>query len=350
MGTLRRPRPKMIAARRRQLGSVLLTALMVPSLVGACGSSPSSGPASSAGSQARGSGPVSVLYAGTLVGILERRVGPAFEKATGYTFQGEGKGSIALANLIKAKVRQPDIFISADVSVNETLQGPANGDYVKWWVPLALTEMVIAWSPRSRFAADFQAAQDGKRSFESVLTQPGLRFGRADPELGPKGYRTMFTFDLDAKRIGDPTLPQKILGGPDNSSQVFPEEQMVARLQAGELDSGAFYKVEAIEAGLPYLSLPKEINQGDVTLAAQYATAKYTTKKGSTYTGAPIIYTVTIPSTVRNPAGAQAFVRYLLCPDGQAMLAAQGLNTTSPVVGGDPAAVPADLRPLIKDR
>jgi ABC-type Fe3+ transport system substrate-binding protein len=53
---------------------------------------------------------------------------------------------------------------------------------------------------------------------------------------------------------------------------------------------------------------------------------------------------------VRNLAGAQAFVRYLLGPDGQAMLAAQGLNTTPPVVAGDAAAVPPDLRPLIKDR
>ncbi|MGH3771253.1 MAG: extracellular solute-binding protein [Pseudonocardiaceae bacterium] len=335
---------------RIRWGLVLLSALMVVSVAAACGGGPSNAAAPSGGSTARGSGPVSVLYAGTLVGIFERRVGPAFDKATGYTFQGEGKGTIALANLIKAKARQPDVFVSADVSVNPTLQGPANGDFVRWWAPFALTEMVITWSPKSRFAADFQAAKDSKRSFESVLTQPGLRFGRADPELGPKGYRTIFTFDLDATRIGDPTLPQKVLGGPGNSSQLFPEEQMVARLQAGELDAGAFYKVEAVEAGIPYLSLPKEINQGDVTLAARYATATYTTKKGTTYTGAPIIYTVTIPSTVRNPAGAQAFVRFLLGPDGQAILAAQGLTITPPVLAGDPAAVPPDLRSLIKDR
>jgi ABC-type molybdate transport system substrate-binding protein len=349
MAVPRRPLPMRSAARQIRRGLVLLTALMVAGVVAACGSGPGNATAPSVGSPARGSGPVSVLYAGTLVGIFERHVGPALENVTGYTFQGEGKGSIALANLIKAKVRQPDVFVSADVSVNKILQGPANGDYVAWWVPLARTEMVIAWSPKSRFGADFQAAKDGTRSFESVLTQPGLRFGRADPELGPKGYRTLFTFDLDARRIGDPALPQKILGGRDNSSQLFPEEQMVARLQAGELDAGTFYKVEAVEAGLPYLSLPKEINQGDVTLAAQYATATYTTKKGMTYIGAPIIYTVTIPRTVRNPAGAQAFVGYLLGPDGQAMLAAQGLDTTPPVVAGDPAAVPPSLRPLVKN-
>ncbi|MEO7196409.1 MAG: extracellular solute-binding protein [Pseudonocardiaceae bacterium] len=343
----RRPR-RMGTAGRVRRGLVLLSVLMVASVVAACASGPSNAP--SGGSPARGSGPVSVLYAGTLVGIFERRVGPAFDKATGYTFQGEGKGSIALTNLIKAKTRQPDVFVSAAVSVNKALQGPANGDYVTWWAPFALTEMVIAWNPKSHFAADFQAAKAGTRSFESVLTEPGLRFGRADPELGPKGYRTIFIFDLDATRIGDPTLPRKVLGGPGNNSLVFPEEEMVARMQAGELDAGAFYKVEAVEAGLPYLSLPKEINQGDVALAAHDATVSYTTKNGTTYTGAPCFYTITIPSTVQNPAGAQAFVRFLLGPKGRAILAAQGLTVTPPVLAGDPAAVPPDLRSLFPNR
>jgi len=35
-----------------------------------------------------------------------------------------------LANLIKSEVRTPDIYVSADPSVNKTLQGPANGNIV----------------------------------------------------------------------------------------------------------------------------------------------------------------------------------------------------------------------------
>src|SRR5713226_997368 len=61
---------------------------------------------------AKGSGTVLVLYAGSLVATMENGLGPAFGRTLGYEFQGEGKGSLALANEIKDKLRQPDVFIS----------------------------------------------------------------------------------------------------------------------------------------------------------------------------------------------------------------------------------------------
>src|SRR5215210_144004 len=296
-----------------------------------------------------GSGDVNVMYAATLVGTFERHVGPAFSQLTGFKFLGEGKGSIAIANLIKDKTRQPDIFVSADTTVNNTLQGPANGDYVSWWVPFATTELVIAWSPKSRLAPAFVAAKAGQRTWESALLEPGMRFGRTDPEIDPKGYRTVFMFELDQQLTGDRTLSQKILGEPVNLPQLFLEEQLVARLQAGELDAGAFYEVEAIEAGLPYLTVPKEIHQGDISLADYYATATYTNRNGTKYVGSPIVYTVTIPSTVRNRQGALAFAQYLLTEPGQVELSAQGLVKAQPKLAGDASALPVELRVLVQN-
>src|SRR5438552_17530247 len=78
---------------------------------------------------------VAVAYAGSLVSLMEKKVGPAFTQATGYPYQGEGKGSSALANEIKGKLSFPDIFISASPAVNTTLMGAANGNYVSWDVP-----------------------------------------------------------------------------------------------------------------------------------------------------------------------------------------------------------------------
>ena len=45
---------------------------------------------------------VNVLYAGSLVNLMERSVGPAFEKETGLHFQGYAAGSNKIANEIKA--------------------------------------------------------------------------------------------------------------------------------------------------------------------------------------------------------------------------------------------------------
>jgi molybdate/tungstate transport system substrate-binding protein len=295
-----------------------------------------------------GSGVVSVIYAASLTSVFERRVGPGFEGATGFSFQGEGKGSIAIANLIRDKVRRPDVFVSADLAANQALQGSANGDYVAWWIPFARSELVVGWSPKSSFASDFEAARSGKRTWESVLEQPGLKLGRTDPELDPKGYRTLFLFQLDEQRTGQAGLSQKILGASGNPAQIFPEEQLVARLQAGQLDVGFFYTVEAVEAELPYLRLPAEVNQGDPAQAARYATVAYTNKKGQTFKGSPVLYTVTIPSTVRNGQGAAAFVQYLLSRPGQSQLAQAGLPSVQAQVEGDPGALPASLKPLIK--
>ena len=77
---------------------------------------------------------VNVLYAGSLVNLMERSVGPAFEKETGLHFQGYAAGSNKIANEIKGKLRRGDVFISASPKVNTSLMGAANGDHVAWYV------------------------------------------------------------------------------------------------------------------------------------------------------------------------------------------------------------------------
>jgi molybdate/tungstate transport system substrate-binding protein len=306
-------------------------------------------PAASPSLLIHGSGTVRVMYAGSLVSLFEKKIGPAYDAATGFTFEGEAKGSQAIANNIKDKVRTPDVFVSADPAVDRSLQGPTNGNYVSWWVDFARTEMVIGWSPKSRFAPDFESARSGKRSWESVLQQPGLRLGRTDPELDPKGYRTLFVFQLvERERPADAGLTQRVLGNAGNTTQIFPEEQLVARLQAGELDAGIFYTIEAIEAGLPYLTLPSSINLGDAAQGARYATASFTNKKGQLIQGSPILYTATVPSTVTNDEGAISFVQFLLGKSGQSLLGKEGLLSTPPLVGGDGSALPAAIKQLVR--
>jgi len=295
----------------------------------------------------RGSGTVQVMYAGSLTRLFEKSLGPKFQIASGFTFHGEGKGSVAIANLIKGGIKTPDVFISADPKVDESLHGKVNGNYVSWWVPFARTELVIAWSSQSRFRADLEAAQKGTRTWESVLEQPGFRLGRTDPELDPKGYRALFLFELDEKRTGEQGESRRILGAPDNSAQIFPEEQLVARVQIGEIDAGVFYLIEAIEAGLPHLRLPSAVNQGDPAQSSQDSQASYTTKKGTTVRGSPILYTVTIPSVVRNQQGGESFVQYLLSKTGEEILSKAGLLPVSRTPEGNPAEIPPRLKPYL---
>jgi len=99
---------------------------------------------------------VNVLYAGSLVNLMERSIGPAFEKATGQHFRGYAAGSNKIANEIKGKLRRGDVFISASPTVNSSLMGEANGDHVSWYVTFAESPLMIGYNPKSKFAADFK--------------------------------------------------------------------------------------------------------------------------------------------------------------------------------------------------
>ena len=97
---------------------------------------------------------VNVLYAGSLVNIMERSVGSAFEQKSGDRFQGFAGGSNKLANEIKGKLRRGDIFVSANPKVDEQLMGQANGDWVRWYIAFAESPLVIGCNPSSRFVND----------------------------------------------------------------------------------------------------------------------------------------------------------------------------------------------------
>src|ERR1700680_2127007 len=224
--------------------------LLMGILVAACGGSSNGGSTPTPTTAPKSK--VSVAYAGSLVNLMEKKVGPAFTQASGYPYQGEGKGSSARSTEIKGKLSFPDIFISASPAVNTTLMGAANGNYVSWYAPFIRSSLVIGYSSTSKFAADFQAVAGGSKSWYQVLEQPGIRIGRIDPALDPKGVRTIIMTELAEKYYNQPGLSTKILGAANNTSQIFPEEELVARLTSGQLDAGFFYLSEVTDASIPF--------------------------------------------------------------------------------------------------
>jgi molybdate/tungstate transport system substrate-binding protein len=287
-------------------------------------------------------GNVSVLYAGSLATVMENGIGPAFMKDTGYTYHGEAQGSLGAAQLVRNHLRTPDVFISADPLVNTNLlMGPQNGNAVQWFIVFASSQLVIAYNPRSKFAPKLEEAAANKVPWYEVLATPGFRFGRGDPTIDPKGYRTLFMFGLAARHYHRNDIP-KLLGQPLNPAQTFPEVVLLARVESGQFDAGIFYKHEIMTRQLPYISLPEEINLGAQRFSELYALESYTTASGQQISGAPILFTVSIPETARNREAAVAFVRFLLS-HGQ-LLKQFGFGEVEHRIGGDVAQIPAELR------
>jgi molybdate/tungstate transport system substrate-binding protein len=279
---------------------------------------------------------------------MEKDIGPAFTRSTGYQYSGEAKGSVMSANLIKERLRNPDVFISADPDVNRLLMGAENGNLVRWYVTIFGNAMVLGYNPQSRFAGELsESGTNIPRLFE-ILQQKDFRLGRGDPKLEPKGYRTLFLFDLAEKYYNKPGIGLKILSNPDGHGLIFPEEQVVARLEAGQLDAGIFYRNEVAEHSLPYIPFPRELDLSDPALDPYYGTAKYVDPKGITYTGRAIVYSVTIPENCPNRPGAVAMVNFLLSDQSLEIIRKHALRIIPPVVSGEIDAVPEKLRSLLK--
>ncbi len=139
------------------------------------------------GARAASKGSVATLFAGSLVDYMEHDFGPAFQKADGYAFEGFGGGSTELASEIKGGVRRGDVFISASAKADKSLEGTANGDWVSWYSTFMASPLELAYNPQSQFGKELARGVP----WYKVLTQSGIRVGRTDPTLDPKGVLTL---------------------------------------------------------------------------------------------------------------------------------------------------------------
>ena len=252
-----------------------------------------------------------MLYAGSLVNLMTKQVGPAFQTASGYSVTGESAGSTALVTDIKGKVYKGDVFISASPTATKTLMGSSNGDWVSWYASFATSNVVLGYNANSKFASIIKS-----EPWYKAITTPGLKLGFTDPATDPKGKLVAEALTDTAKSQNLPALTTI----KNDKGDVFPEETLVARLQSGQLDAAFFYTIEATPVNIPTVPLTGEDLKATYTI--------------STLKGAP------------NEPGAEAFTAYLLGPDGQAVLKQDGFDLITPpkVTGtGVPATVQSAL-------
>jgi len=187
-------------------------------------------------------------------------------------------------------------------------------------VPIAHTEMVIAYSPGSRFASRFQeAGKLNAQTWWQILEEPGLYFGRTDPITDPQGRNIIFVMQLAARIYKQPDLVKRVLEPDINPEQIFTEPTVQARLQNGQLDAASAYKIQPPPFHLPYLTLPAEINLGG-ELPDVYREATLTLND-RTYHPEPLVYYAAALKQAPNPHAAARFVAWLRETSAQQILA-----------------------------
>ncbi|MGC1239827.1 MAG: extracellular solute-binding protein [Acidimicrobiales bacterium] len=251
----------------------------------------------SSSAKAKAPGTVDVLYAGSFLDLMEQQVDPAFHKATGYTVSGYSAGSTALASEIAGGTQVGDVFISASPSVNASLEGSANGNWVSSYKEFGFSPLVLGYNPKSKFAKALET-----KPWYQVVDRSGFLLGRTDPATDPKGVLAVDALTGVALSYSEPNLAPLA----SSTSNVFEETALVGDLQAGQLDAGFFYAVEAAAAHL------KTVPLVGTHLSGQY--------------------TVAILNRAPHEAAAKAFVKFLLSAAGQKILKGNGVTPIVPAL------------------
>lgn len=277
--------------------------------------------------QAQANTDIRVTYAGSMGKVMDQSLGPAFAKENDGKYEGQGQGAYGMARLLASKKITADVFVSITPGPMQILKDAGLIDNA---VPVASTSMVVAYSPKGKFAQQFAQAKGSDASWLNVLATPGIKFGRTDPINDPKGQNIIFTLLLAEKYYKQPGIADKIMGGYQNPAQTHLEGGLLARLESGQVDAAAGYESEVISAHLPYVALPDEINLSNPDMAKQwYDTVSFSVKDSAgkdkaLHTQPLVYYAAVLKNAPHGEAAGKAFVDFMLSKPGQALFKQNG--------------------------
>jgi molybdate/tungstate transport system substrate-binding protein len=240
----------------------------------------------------------------------------------------EGGGSTKMARMISELHKPADVMAAADFKVIDKTLIP---EYAEWNIRFATNQLVLCYTDQSRFANQITA-----NNWYEILGRKGVIWGHSDPNLDPCGYRSLMVLQLAEKYYKLPELHDQLIANRPEKNIRPKSVELVSLLKTGNMDYAWEYLSVAVQQGLKCILLPDEINLGNYKMDEVYeqATVKVTGKKPGTWitrTGKSCTYGITILKYAQNPEAAEAFMAYLMDPDG-------GLKTLKEM--GQPPFVP----------
>jgi molybdate/tungstate transport system substrate-binding protein len=267
-----------------------------------------------------------IFHAGSLSVPLKDIAQEYEKKHPGTRILLESAGSLVCARKITELKKPCDIIASSDYFVINELLIP---EYASWSIRFATNEIVIAGQEKSKY---FKELNSG--NWMDILQRDDVIYSRSDPDSDPCGYRTVFTFMLAEKYYSKPGLTDIMIS--KNKEYIRPKEvDLVALLESNAIDYMFQYKSVAIQHGLKYTELPKEINLADpskndiyTSVNMQVAGSKPGTKMK--VTGDYINYSITVIDKAPQKEEAVNFLEFLLSPEGMDIFKKNGQEPIVP--------------------
>lgn len=263
-----------------------------------------------------------------------------------------------------------DIVMSGDYNLINNLMVP---NWTSWWVRYSTDSISIAFTNKSRYAGEITAD-----NWYQILRRPDVKWGFADPNVGPDGYFALAAVQLAELKYGDSRIFDDLVVDTTAISSTesggittlrFPEDlapdprkvivrnsptNLLPYLSSGELDFVFQYYSEAVSnKSLRVLALPKEINLADTAMGPTYAKVHVVLYADSATRSVEVTIGVkangfTIPKNAANPAAASAFLKILLGKTGQDALSSVSITPVVPAETNAKTKVPADLQSSVR--
>jgi molybdate/tungstate transport system substrate-binding protein len=322
-----------------------------------------------------------MLVAGSLL-IPFDELEQAFEtQHPGVDVLVEGHGSIQCVRHVTELDELADIVAVADYALIPMLmyesREPESGEpYAAWHLRFATNRLGIAYTPQSAYADEIDAD-----NWYEVVSRPDVLLGLSDPRFDACGYRGLMAAKLSEAYYDDNTILYDLFGSQfsptiqvetregaetilvpetlrpkDESGLVMrgSSVRLLGLLESGDLDYAFEYESVSRQHGLEFLSLPPEIDLSDEARAADYARVRVSldfqrfASVKPEFVGGPIIYGITIPINAPQPDLAAEFIRFLLGPEGQAIMARNQQPMIVPAITDNPEALPVELKDLVR--
>ncbi len=320
--------------------SLFLGLIFLVSLFAACGESA----AEPTTTEPELSGTLQIFHAGSLTVPLAQ-INDEFNKLyPDVEILSEAAGSATTIRKVTELGKECGVVASADYALIPELMFP---DYADWYIIFATNQMCLTYTDDSQFADEITSD-----NWYEILQREGVTYGRSDPDQDPCGYRTLMVWQLAEIHYGVPGLYDSLYGTADDMMRPKSVD-LIALLESGDLDYAFEYTSVAAQHNLNYVELPPEINLADAALKDFYAQAVVEiagTEPGTTITvtGAPVVYGVTIPKDFPRMDIAIAWIKFLLGPEGVAIMAANGQPPVQPAQTNDVNMLPEALKEYVE--
>lgn len=283
--------------------------------------------------------------------------------------QLEPGGSVTRVQKITQVGDECDVLASADYTLIPSMMMTPNSNYTDWYLVFAVNRMTIAYTDQSRHADKINST-----NWYNILRRSDVKYGFADPNLDPCGYRALMVIQLAELEYGDDAIFEDLVEAhsqitasqagevytidtnttefnPDNKRLMIREKSvnLVTFVQEGGLDYAFEYSSVAKQHGLQFLELPRSIDLSSESYKGTYKAVRVQ-KTTEISTGNPIVYGLTIPRNAPNPTLAVEFVEYVINEFGQIVLNDNGQPPVTPAITNDLNKIPSSLEVYVVEQ